>query len=79
MGFLIPYFEYEDKYLFDIQYPGFNLHANEHRNLIAKLLQVKDDYRRGEVKPAAILSFIVDDVIIGHFQNEDIKYFIYIK
>lgn len=76
---IIDHFEYEDKYLCDIQYPGFNLHADEHRSLIAKLLQVKDNYGRGEVKPAALLSFIVDDVMIGHFQNEDIKYFIYIK
>lgn len=73
------HFEYEDKYLFDIQYPEFSLHADEHKNLIEKLLQVKDDYGRGEVKPVALLSFIVDEVMIGHLQNEDTKYFIYIK
>ncbi len=73
------HFEYEDKYLFDIQYSEFSFHADEHKSLIDKLLQIKDDYKRGEVKPVALLSFIVDEVMIGHLQNEDTKYFIYIK
>lgn len=73
------HFEYEDKYLFDIKYPESSIHADEHSSIIEKLLQVKDDYERGNVKPVALLSFIVDEVMIGHLQNEDIKYFIYIK
>lgn len=73
------HFEYEDKYLFDIQYPENSLHEDEHRSLIEKLLQVKDDFSIGEVKPVALLSFIVDELMIGHLQNEDTKYFIYIK
>lgn len=76
---IINHFGFEDKYLFDIKYSGFRFHADEHKSLMAKLLQIKDAHEKGGVKQTALLSFIVDEVMIGHFQSEDTKYFMYTK
>jgi len=76
---IIKHFEYEEKVLAGFDYREYKEHANIHKELIAKAATLKEAYRAGEIKPAALVSFIISDVLSGHMLKEDVKFFPFLK
>ena len=72
---LANHFACEETVLQELGYDQADAHATEHRQLVAKALRMKTAYQQGEIKPSAFISFIVDDVIIGHMIKADTSYF----
>jgi hemerythrin-like metal-binding protein/diguanylate cyclase (GGDEF)-like protein/PAS domain S-box-containing protein len=71
----VQHFNYEEEILSNIGYKDYDRHCKIHKNLIGKVFQLKEYYQAGELNSSAFLSFISDDVIIGHLINEDILFF----
>jgi diguanylate cyclase (GGDEF)-like protein/hemerythrin-like metal-binding protein/PAS domain S-box-containing protein len=71
------HFDYEEKVLLAIEYPEQMAHAVLHKNLLSKTLRLRDAFINEEIKLSAIVSILVDDVIIGHLLESDIKFFPY--
>lgn len=76
---LSEHFSYEEGVLEKIKYPDLNNHAEIHRKLIEKTMEIKKSSMEGKIKPSILFSFIMDDAIIGHMLEEDIKFFPYLK
>ncbi len=72
---LVDHFGYEEAILQEIGFAQAMEHATEHQQLVAKALRLKTVYQQGEIKPSAFVSFIVDDMIIGHMIKTDSLYF----
>lgn len=72
---LADHLAYEETILQEIGFALAIEHAVEHQQLLAKALRLKTAYQQGEIKPSAFISFIVDDVIIGHMIKTDALYF----
>jgi diguanylate cyclase (GGDEF)-like protein/hemerythrin-like metal-binding protein len=79
LNHLFQHFESEQLILAEIGYSEFVLHKEKHEKLIAHALEIKESYQKGDLKPSAFFSYLVDEVIVGHMQEEDIKYFSYLK
>jgi len=73
------HFNYENHVLFNIGYPDQQRHSIVHKTLLAEASKRKEAYQKKELKLSAFLSFITDDVIIGHIKDEDVKYFPYTR
>jgi diguanylate cyclase (GGDEF)-like protein/hemerythrin-like metal-binding protein/PAS domain S-box-containing protein len=73
------HFAHEERVMEEVGYPDTELHAGIHKRLLAKALRLKRAYLNGTVKAMAFFSFIVDDVMLGHLQNVDTKYFPFTK
>ena len=76
---LSEHFSYEEGVLEKIKYPDLNNHAEIHRKLIEKTMEIKKSSMEGKIKPSILFSFIMDDAIIGHMLEEDIRFFPYLK
>ena len=72
---LVDHFACEEAILQEIGFAQALEHATEHQQLVAKALRLKTAYQQGEIKPSAFVSFIVDDMIIGHMIKADSLYF----
>lgn len=69
------HFDFEENVLRAVKYPEYKEHVEAHRMLVAKAMQLKDAYRKGEVNSSAFFSYLVDDVILGHMTEVDTKFF----
>lgn len=69
------HFESEEKVLEQTGYEGTLRHKRVHQALVTKAMKVKEEFLRGELKPSAFFSFVVDDVVIGHMVKEDLDFF----
>lgn len=74
---IVQHFDYEEQVLFDIGYFDYDKHSKIHKNLVGKAFQLKESYHNGDLKPSVFFSFMVDEVIIGHLINDDMKFFPY--
>lgn len=68
---VVSHFAEEEKVLTQAGYPDAELHAEKHKSLIDKAQQLKDRYLIGELKASDILSYLIDEVIVGHLLAED--------
>lgn len=73
------HFADEEAILIEIGYPDYITHRNIHGALKAKALLFSQTYKTGDMKPSYFFSFMVDDIILGHMLEEDVKFFGYIK
>lgn len=76
---IVEHFEYEEKCLFEMGYPKREDHADIHKDLVSSYVNLKESYLTGIIKPSAFYSFIIEDVILGHLKNEDVKFFSYFR
>ena len=76
---LVYHFACEEHLLTKVAYPQAKEHALIHKSLAAKILVVRDSYRQGDIKASAFFSFLVDDVIVGHLENEDSRFSPYVQ
>ncbi|MBP1761356.1 MAG: hypothetical protein H6Q64_898 [Firmicutes bacterium] len=73
------HFYNEEKFLSEIGYPNYEEHTKIHKDLVFKALKLKESCINNKIKPADFFSFVVDDIVIGHMEQEDINFFPYIK
>ncbi len=72
------HFVYEEKVLSEARYPDYMKHTQLHKQLLEKAQKIKKNYQEGVLKPSEIFSFLLDDVVVGHLMEDDMKYFPYI-
>lgn len=70
---IIEHFNYEEKFFIDIGCQDCSKYSKINKNLIGKTFQLKEAYQNGELNSSAFFSFIVDDVVIGHMLNENMR------
>ena len=69
------HFETEERILIDSQYVDIEDHMKKHDHLTNRVNYIKECFEKGELESAAFLSFIIDEVVIGHLIKEDAKFF----
>lgn len=73
------HFNSEEQILADFDYPDAKEHKLKHEQLLAKAAALKDEYQEGKIKTSTFISFIVDDIVLEHMQNEDKLFFPYLQ
>jgi len=73
------HFTDEETILIEIGYPDFTAHKKMHGALKAKALLFSQSFKTGGMKSSYFFSFMVDDIILGHMLEEDVKFFGYLK
>ena len=79
IGHIAKHFEFEIRLLMQNSYPDVEHHAILHADLVAKVAHIKTDYTAGKLKGSAFFSFMLDDVILGHMIEEDVKFYPYLQ
>ena len=79
LHYIIEHFNYEEQVLQSIGYPDYFGHAEIHNKLVAKALQLKELYQNGKQKLAAVFSFLIDEVIMGHMLESDTQFIKYTR
>lgn len=69
------HFETEEKILERVGYQDLKKHSMEHKGLLEKTKGIKKKYLEGEAKISALFTFVVDEIIIAHMLDTDVKYF----
>ena len=75
IGHLIYHCTAEEYMLEKIAYKEQLQHKQIHKSLLKTTFELKRKYESNQLKTVQFFSFIIDDLIIGHIINEDIKYF----
>ena len=76
---IVHHFEYEERLQAEIGYDFQKEHTKEHQILLEKALTVKASYESGTMKSSDLFSFFLDEVVVGHMQMEDKKFYPYLK
>ena len=72
---LATHFDFEERILEQIGYPRVKEHRRIHHEMLRKAATLNESYQSGEVKLSSFVSFLVDDVVIGHMLQEDQLYY----
>lgn len=72
------HFEAEEKILEQIGFPNYEKHVAVHQSLLLRVSGLNRNCGNGEINTAAFYSFVVDDVVLGHLLEDDIKFFPYL-
>lgn len=75
--YLDKHFNLEEQILVNMGYPDYADHYKAHNKLVEKAFQLKQNFENGSIKPSEVFSFLLDEVIIGHLENEDKRFFVY--
>ena len=73
------HFDDEERILRQVGYTEIERHAQIHRELVGRLTDIKETSKTEELKVSTLVSFIINDAIVGHLLEEDIKFFSYFK
>lgn len=73
------HFATEERILMDSQYPDIEDHMKKHDHLSNKAIYIKECFEKDELESAAFLSFLIDEVVIGHLVKEDSKFFSHVR
>jgi diguanylate cyclase (GGDEF)-like protein/hemerythrin-like metal-binding protein len=73
------HFHCEENMQKEIGYPYYELHSKSHKTLIHRAHNLKQQYLKEELKATAFFTFLVDDVIMGHLLDEDVKFYPYTR
>ncbi len=76
---IVKHFNYEEDVMRSVGYEDYDMHSKIHRNLLVKVLQVREYYQNGELKSSKFFSLIIDDIVLGHMLDSDMKVFQYIR
>ena len=76
---VVNHFAYEEKVIFEAGYPEHQQHAEIHKSILAHALRLKEDYLQERLASTAFLSFVVDEIIVGHMLKEDVLFFSYTR
>jgi diguanylate cyclase (GGDEF)-like protein/hemerythrin-like metal-binding protein len=73
------HFEYEESVLKNSGYRDYVDHANIHKKLLEKVEKLQISYQKQEVGMASFLSFLIDEVVIGHLFDADTQFYHYLR
>ncbi|HWR38460.1 MAG TPA: diguanylate cyclase [Patescibacteria group bacterium] len=73
------HFFFEENVLVEIGYPNADKHKLLHWQLLSQAVKLKKDYLTGLLPAHSFISFIVDDLVVGHMVKEDKLFFPYTK
>lgn len=73
------HFRYEEAVLNKIEYEQALMHKNIHQTILKKGIMLKEQYLNKEIELVKLYSYILDEVIVGHLLNEDIKFYDAVK
>lgn len=68
-------FSCEKEKLAQIGFPGSTAHVAKHQRLATMARQLEDAYRSGEIKLSDLFDFVMNEVVLGHFLEDDVLYF----
>lgn len=69
------HFYCEEKVLKELKYPHLEIHKALHLAITVKASELKEKHQRGEAKNQAFVSFLIEDFIVGHIEDADVKFF----
>ena len=69
------HFDDEENILSTLGYVQTEEHAEIHRQLVEKAVGLAERFEQNKLDFAEIFSFLANDVVIEHMQNEDMKFF----
>lgn len=78
-GHFQKHFEFEEMVMEKNDYPDLDNHRKLHVDMLERMKALQQSYAQGNMKASAFFTFLVDEVITGHIQDEDSKYFKYIN
>ena len=73
------HFANEERILARCRYPDLEEHVLEHQNLMARAQVLRRKAIAGELTLGALVTFIVQDVVVKHMLTEDRRYYPYLK
>jgi len=76
---IVHHFEQEEQILKRIAYPEVAEHMQSHKDLVAEIGVIIENYRNGKSNITDLISFLVGKVVIGHMLMMDTKFFLYTK
>ena len=72
------HFSYEEIILAQISYNEREKHAKIHAELVMRAQRLEAAFYRGDLKASAFFHFMVEDIVLGHFLEDDIKFFAFL-
>lgn len=75
LGHIEKHFKYEEQILSEIQYDDYEAHAESHRLLLVKSVEILERSNSGNLLLSDVVKFVVGDVITLHLLEEDQKFF----
>lgn len=76
---LIEHFENEELILKEIKYEQLHHHMDSHKKLIVKFNRLKKELEDNNAKPEELLNFLLNDMLIGHIEKEDLTFYPFLK
>ncbi|NTV78978.1 MAG: diguanylate cyclase, partial [Clostridiales bacterium] len=65
------HFKYEEALLEQIAYENYEKHTKVHEELVARAIRLEAAFYKGDLKASAFFNFMVNDIILGHFLQEN--------
>jgi diguanylate cyclase (GGDEF)-like protein/hemerythrin-like metal-binding protein len=79
IGHVAAHFADEEKILEEAAYPELAMHADLHKALVQAALDLRSNVETGTVDAGTLFDFLVDQVVVGHMINADMKFFEFTK
>ena len=73
------HFDDEIRILKALGYPDYESHARIHQELAEKALRFKELYETEEILSTTFISYIIDEVVIGHMLKDDFMFYPYTR
>ncbi|MDF2536836.1 MAG: hypothetical protein K0R18_2998 [Bacillales bacterium] len=73
--YMVEHFETEEMILKSIDYEHYQHHKETHKKLIKIFNDLKKELEDTNAKPEGLLNFVLNDMLIGHIEKEDLTYF----
>lgn len=75
---IVLHFEYEEEIQKEAGFAGCLEHKEIHEDLTSKAEDIRESYKKGMLKSSEIFSFLLDEVVVGHMAEEDVKFYAYL-
>ena len=75
---LAVHFRYEEGILNRVGYPFLDEHKKIHSHIISSIKRTKENMEYYISSPDVLFDYILDEILIGHFLQEDFKFFNYL-
>jgi len=72
------HFHTEETILGNLGYPEIEGHRKIHETILSNARRIVNEFTAGKLKPSLMLTFLIDDFVIGHMLETDARYFPYL-
>ncbi len=69
------HFQREETILKELNYPMLEAHRDIHHELLEKAAAFREELREHTIDPQWLFEFLISEIIIGHLEKEDTKFF----